>query len=244
MPLRTAIKLVFCCLYKYPFLFTNVRRFLAPLRTRMTTKTFGYIRVSATDQNEARQLTKMLDKGISERDIYIDKATGANFDRPLYQALKNNLRKGDLIYIDALDRLGRNYDGIISEWKFITRIIDADIVALDNETLFDSRKFKSMGDIGKLMEDQFLSLLAYVAEQERKKNKQRQQEGITDAKSKGKHLGRPILNLQTLSKLQQKTFEEKYPLWKDGKLTAVEFMQALDLKKSTFYKMIKEYEAS
>ena len=81
------------------------------------------------------------------------------------------IREGDLVYIDALDRLGRDYDGIISEWKYITREINADIVCLDNETLFDSRKFKTMGDFGKVMEEQFLSLLAYAAEQERKKNR-------------------------------------------------------------------------
>ncbi len=82
------------------------------------------------------------------------------------------IREGDLVYVDALDRLGRDYDGIILEWKHITREVGADIVCLDNETLFDSRKFKTMGDFGKVMEDQFLSLLAYVAEQERKKNGQ------------------------------------------------------------------------
>lgn len=92
------------------------------------------------------------------------------------------IREGDLIYIDALDRLGRDYDGIITEWKYITRDLNADIVCLDNETLFDSRKFRTMGDFGKVMEDQFLSLLAYVAEQERKKNRQRQAEGIEIAK--------------------------------------------------------------
>ncbi|MEH6946215.1 recombinase family protein [Bacillus sp. JJ634] len=210
----------------------------------VATKVFGYIRVSATDQNEARQLEKMLSKGINERDIYVDKATGANFERPLYQALRNNLREGDLVYIDALDRLGRDYDGIKKEWQHITREVNADIVILENEQLFDSRKFKSMGDMGKLMEDQFLSLLSYVAEQERKKIKQRQKEGIAVAKAKGKHLGRPKMGLDTLSKSQLKTFQEKYSEWKAGNIKAVEFMQILDLKKNTFYKIVKEYEAT
>jgi DNA invertase Pin-like site-specific DNA recombinase len=87
--------------------------------------------------------------------------------------------------MDALDRLGRDYDGIIREWRYITREVDADIVCLDNEALFDSRKFKTMGDIGRLLEDQFLSMLAYVAEQERKKNRQRQAEGIEVARMGG-----------------------------------------------------------
>lgn len=116
---------------------------------------------------------------------------GKDFDRPRYQAMRLMIREGDLVYIDALDRLGRDYDGIITEWKYITREIGADIVCLDNETLFDSQKFKTMGDFGKFMEDQFLSLLSYVAEQERKKNRQRQAEGIEAAKVDGVTFGRP-----------------------------------------------------
>lgn len=207
------------------------------------TKVFGYIRVSSKDQNEGRQKEKMLAKGVNDRDIYIDKATGANFDRPMYRALRNNLRKGDLIYIDALDRLGRNYDDVITEWKFITRELEADIVALDKESLFDSRRFKSMGDMGKLMEDQFLSLLSYIADQERIKIKQRQSEGIAMAKAQGKHLGRPKFSLESLSKHQRKILEEQYSEWKKGYIKGVTFMELLELKKNTFYKVIKEFEA-
>jgi len=208
----------------------------------MNTKVFGYIRVSAIDQNEGRQKAKMLAKGVNERDIYIDKATGANFDRPMYQALRNNVREGDLVYIDSLDRLGRNYDDVIAEWKYITREVKADIVALDKESLFDSRKFKQMDGIGKLLEDQLLSTLSYVAEQERVKIRQRQSEGIALAKSQGKHLGRPKMELNTLSKSQRKTLEEKYPEWKENTITGVQFMELLGLKKNTFYKIVKEYE--
>ena len=208
----------------------------------MNTKVFGYIRVSAIDQNEGRQKAKMLAKGVNERDIYIDKATGANFDRPMYQALRNNVREGDLVYIDSLDRLGRNYDDVIAEWKYITREVKADIVALDKESLFDSRKFKQMDGIGKLLEDQLLSTLSYVAEQEREKIRQRQSEGIALAKSQGKHLGRPKMELNTLSKSQRKTLEEKYPEWKENTITGVQFMELLGLKKNTFYKIVKEYE--
>ncbi|MCD4542356.1 recombinase family protein, partial [Klebsiella pneumoniae subsp. pneumoniae] len=144
-----------------------------------------------TDQNEERQIKKMLALGIEERMIFVDKQSGKDFNRPSYQTMKRILQKGDLLYLDALDRLGRDYEGIIYEWKHITRNIQADIVVLENETLFDSRKYREMGDIGKLMEDQFLNLLSYVAEQERKKIKQRQAEGIALAKSQGRHLGRP-----------------------------------------------------
>lgn len=210
------------------------------------TKIFGYIRVSTKDQNIERQLAKMLERGIQERDIFIDKMSGKNFDRPSYQALKIQLRKGDLVYIDALDRLGRNYDGMINEWKHITREIGADIVVLENETLFDSRKFKAMNTddskIGSLMEDQFLSLLSYVADQERKKILKRQAEGIAEARKAGKHLGRPKLDLSTLSKEQRDVLEANYEAWKRKELTGVKFADMLGLKKNSFYKVLKEYE--
>ncbi|WP_413363446.1 recombinase family protein [Lysinibacillus sp. 3P01SB] len=202
----------------------------------------GYVRVSDRDQNPDRQYKKMLELNIPERFIFIDKASGKDFNRPQYITMKNMLRAGDLIYIDALDRLGRNYDEIIKEWKYITRNIKADIILIENATLFDSRKFKGMNDIGKLMEDQFLSLLAYVAEQERNKILQRQKEGIAAAKAKGKHLGRPQFNLDNLSPTQLQNLSANYGIWKSKKITGVEFAKILQLKKSTFYKIINQYE--
>ncbi|HFK1812451.1 TPA: recombinase family protein [Bacillus cereus] len=203
---------------------------------------YGYIRVSTKDQNEQRQLHKMMERGVEARRIFVDKASGRHFDRPQYQLLRKVLSTGDMVYIDALDRMGRNYDEVISEWKYITRELQADIVVLENETLFDSRKFREMGDMGRLMEDQFLSLLSYVADQERKKIRQRQAEGIAVAKSQGKHLGRPQFNLSSLNQKQLYTIEETYPNWKNRKITAVQFMELLELKKNTFYKILKEYE--
>ena len=205
---------------------------------------YGYIRVSTKDQNEQRQLHKMLERGVEARRIFVDKASGRNFDRPQYQLLRKILSQGDIVYIDALDRMGRNYDEVISEWKYITRELQADIIVLENETLFDSRKFREMGDMGRLMEDQFLSLLSYVADQERKKIRQRQAEGIAVAKSQGKHLGRPQLNLSTLTQKQLLIIEETFPKWKNREITGVKFMELLELKKNTFYKIIKEYEKS
>lgn len=204
----------------------------------------GYIRVSTTDQNIERQLTKMQQLGIEERFTFIDKASGKDFNRPQYQAMKNVLREGDLVFIDALDRLGRNYEAIIKEWRHITRFINADVVVLENETLFDSRKFKSMGDVGMLMEDQFLSLLSYVADQERQKLLKRQAEGIAEAKKQGKHLGRPQLNINTISKQQRETLDQKYQSYKSKTISGVQFAEMLDLKKNSFYKIIKEYEAT
>ncbi|MBG9582204.1 recombinase [Bacillus thuringiensis] len=203
---------------------------------------YGYIRVSTKDQNEQRQLHKMMERGVEARRIFVDKASGRHFDRPHYQLLRKILSTGDIVYIDALDRIGRNYDEVISEWKYITREVQADIIVLENETLFDSRKFREMDDMGRLMEDQFLSLLSYVADQERKKIRQRQAEGITIAKSQGRHLGRPQLNLSTLNQKQLLTIEETYPKWQNKDITGVQFMELLGLKKNTFYKILKEYE--
>lgn len=194
----------------------------------------GYVRISSKDQNEARQIIKMRELGIEERFIFVDKASGKDFDREQYQAMKRIIREGDLVYLDSLDRLGRTYDGVIEEWKFITRTLNADIVTLDNASLFDSRKFKELGDIGKLMEDQFLSLLAYVAEQERKKIKQRQAEGIAVAKSQGKHLGRPVASVDT------KVLQKIYRSWKAGEITAVDASKNLGISKPTFYRRIRE----
>lgn len=196
----------------------------------------GYVRVSSKEQNEGRQLVKMRELGIEERFVFIDKQSGKDFDRPQYQAMKQVIREGDLVYIDALDRLGRDYDGIIAEWKYITRTMNADIVILENETLFDSRKFKAMGDMGKLMEDQFLSLLAYVAEQERKKIKTRQAEGIALCKSEGRAYGRHKVEIDDI-------FVSAYEQWKARKITAVKAMELAGMKKQTFYTRVKEHEA-
>ncbi|WP_341347096.1 recombinase family protein [Paenibacillus sp. FSL H3-0469] len=195
----------------------------------------AYGRVSTKEQNVERQLLKFRELGIEERFVFVDKQSGKDFDRPRYQAMRLMLREGDLVYVDALDRLGRDYDGIITEWKYITREIGADIVCLDNEILFDSRKFKTMGDFGKVMEDQFLSLLAYVAEQERKKNRSRQAEGIEVARTEGVTFGRPKHEIDN-------TFIEVYEAWKSGEFTATEAMRRIGMKKPTFYRRVKEYE--
>ena len=200
-------------------------------------RTFGYVRVSSKDQNAGRQLVKMQELGIDDKLIFTDKLSGKDFDRPQYQLMRRFIEAGDLVYIDALDRLGRNYDGIIDEWKYITRILNADIVILENETLFDSRKFKAMGDMGKLMEDQFLSLLSYVAEQERKKIKQRQAEGIALAKAEGRTYGRHKVCID-------ERFIRAYDQWRGNQITAVKAMELSGMKKVTFYARVKEYEIS
>ncbi|MBU2702433.1 DNA invertase Pin-like site-specific DNA recombinase [Sporomusaceae bacterium BoRhaA] len=177
----------------------------------------------------------MRELGIEEQFIFVDKQSGKNFDRPQYQAMKQVLGENDIVYIDALDRLGRDYDGIIREWKHITRERNADIVILENEALFDSRKFKARGDVGRLMEEQFSSLLSYVAERERKKIRQRQQEGIALAKAEGRAYGRRKVEIDD-------SFVLAYKQWRAGEITAVKAMELSGMKKVTFYARVKEYE--
>ncbi|GGD06153.1 recombinase family protein [Enterococcus wangshanyuanii] len=196
---------------------------------------FGYARVSTKEQNLDRQIQKFNDLGIESRYIFVDKQSGAEFDRPQYQLLLHMLRSGDIVYLDSLDRLGRNYSGVIEEWKYITRKIKADIIVLENSELFDSRKFKTMGDIGLLLEDQFLSMLSYVADQERKKSKLRQTEGIEIAKSAGTVFGRPKLAIT-------EEFKRQYFSWKNGEQTATDTINKLELSPSTFYRRVKEFE--
>ena len=194
----------------------------------------GYTRVSYKTQSLARQLETMSRLGIEDRFIFRDIASGKNFERPGYKAMKNVLREGDCLYIDALDRLGRDYDAIIAEWKEITRVLKCDIVALDNSSLFDSRKFREMGELGKLMEDQFLSLLAYVADNERKKTLERQKQGIKTAKSNGVKFGRP-------SSIQDwELFDRTAKRWERGEITAAEACRISGAKKTSFYKYTKE----
>ena len=193
----------------------------------------GYIRVSDKRQNPDRQIEKMLAIGIEERFIFVDRQSGKDFARPAYQSMKQVLREGDLLYLDALDRLGRNYDEIIDEWKELTRSLGVDIVVLEQESLFDNRRFREMGELGKLMEDQFLSLLSYVAEQERNKIRTRQREGINIAQRKGVRFGRPRVEMT-------EEFQEVVKRWRKGEVTAKEAMHICKMKPSTFYRRVEE----
>ena len=205
------------------------------------TKTFGYVRVSTKDQNTDRQIVDMQALGINDRDIFIDKASGKDFDRPQYQALKAQLRKGDLVYISSFDRLGRDSKAIKKEWEAITVEIGADIVVLDMP-LLDTRQYKDT--LGTFVSDLVLQVLSFMAQSEREKTLARQAEGIAVAKAKGKHLGRPQLNLSTVSKQQRADLLANYQAWKDKTITGVKFADILKLKKNSFYKIIKEYEAT
>lgn len=199
---------------------------------KYNTKTFAYCRVSSTDQNEDRQVEAMLELGINERDIFVDKCSGKNFDRPQYQALKLQLREGDVLVIKSIDRLGRNYKQICEEWREIVRDIKANIKVVDMPILDTTR---TDGLIGEVISDIVLQLLGYVAEQERAFIKQRQAEGIKLAKEKGKRLGKPPIKYPD-------NWQDIYQIWKSGSITAREAMKRLNLKPTSFYKLAKNYK--
>ena len=198
----------------------------------MSSRKFGYGRVSSKDQNEARQLKAFKDFGIDDRDIYVDKKSGKDFDREQYKLLKNILREDDLLVIQSIDRLGRNYEMIVNEWKDITKNIKADIVVLDMP-LLDTRQKKDL--LGTFINDLILSLLSYVAQTEREKIKTRQRQGIDIALSNGVKFGRPKID-------KPDNFDEVINDWKNKKITAREAMNLLNLKPNTFYNMVKEYK--
>ena len=195
----------------------------------MKSKIFGYARVSSKEQNEERQLVAFKEYGIDERDIYIDKQSGKDFNREQYSTLKHISRENDLLVIKSIDRLGRNYEMIINEWKDITKNIKADIVVIDMP-LLDTRKNKDL--LGTFISDLILQILSYVAEQERTFIKQRQKEGIASAKSNGVKFGRPKIE-------KPDNFDIVVSQWKNKEIKTKEALELLDLKSNTFYTMVK-----
>lgn len=196
----------------------------------MRNKIFGYARVSSKEQNEERQIVAFKEYGIDERDIYIDKQSGKDFNREQYNILKHILRENDILVIKSIDRLGRNYNMIIDEWKDITKNIKADIVVIDMP-LLDTTKNKDL--LGTFISDLILQILSYVAEQERNFIKQRQKEGISTAMNKGIKFGRP-----TIEKPQN--FDIVISKWKNKEIKTKEAIEQLGLKPSTFYNMVKK----
>lgn len=195
---------------------------------------FMYIRCSAKDQNEARQVAKAKELGIDDRHIFIEKASGKDFDRPVYQGMKNAaLREGDVLYIDSLDRLGRNYEGIVAEWQCLTKELNVDIVVLDMP-LLDTRKNKDL--LGTLISDIVLQLLSYVAESEREKIRTRQREGIEAAKREGKYTGRKPVEVDKFE------FARLYKEVLSGERTNKYVMDKLGLKRNTYYNLVNEFK--
>ena len=193
---------------------------------------YGYVRVSTKDQNEDRQLEAMKQLEILEKNIYVEKISGKDFNRPIYQRLVRKLKPDDLLYIKSIDRLGRNYEEILEQWRVLTKEKKIDIVVLDMP-LLDTRRGKDL--MGTFLSDIVLQVLSFVAENERSNIKKRQAEGIAVAKAKGVRFGRPPKPLP-------EEFYKVYEEWKEGKITGVVAANVCNMPVSTFLYKAKSYE--
>ena len=194
---------------------------------------FGYVRVSSQEQNEDRQLISMEQAGVPNNNINIDKQSGKDFNRPNYKRLMKKLRSGDTLFIKSIDRLGRNYEEILNQWRIITKEKSVDVVVIDMP-LLDTRHEKNL--LGTFISDIVLQLLSYVSETERTNIKQRQAEGIAAAKKRGVKFGRPIKEMPP-------NFGELIMQWEKKELTMQEIMKTYDMSESTFYRRMREYNA-
>ena len=195
-------------------------------------KTYGDVRVSATDQNEDRQLIAMQEKNVPEINIYTDKQSGKDFNRPQYKRLLKNIKKGDLLYILSIDRLGRNYGEIQKQWHRLTKEVGIDICVIDMP-LLDTRNGKDL--MGTFIADLVLQILSFVAESERDNIRKRQQQGINAAREKGVKFGRPETVLPD-------NFPKIIKEWEKGKITTEEAARKCNTSRSTFYRKVQKYK--
>ncbi len=193
--------------------------------------TYGYIRVSSTDQNEARQWAALRSRGIQSGRIYVDKQSGKDFQRPEYQRLVARLRSGDLVCVLSIDRLGRNYGEILEQWRVLTKEIQADVCVLDMPML-DTRNGKDL--MGTFIADLTLQILSFVAQKERENIRQRQAEGIAAAKERGVQFGRPVVPAP-------EDFPAIISEWESGQLPFAEALAQTGLSCGTFYRRLREY---
>lgn len=200
----------------------------------MQGNSYGYIRVSSTDQNEERQMVAMRNAEVSERHIYRDKQSGKDFERPEYKKLIRKLVPGDILYILSIDRLGRNYEEIQNQWRILTREKGVDIVVLDMP-LLDTRRGKDL--VGTFLSDIVLQVLSFVAQNERENIRSRQAQGIAAARDRGVHLGRP-------EKAVPENFAQIVRDWEDRKITRTEALQKSDLTQATFYRRLRDFQFS
>lgn len=191
----------------------------------ITANTYGYIRVSTREQNEDRQINALREKAVPEDNIYMDKQSGKDFDRPNYKKLLRKLKKDDLLYVKSIDRLGRNYEEILAQWRIITKEKGVDIVVLDMP-LLDTRRGKDL--MGTFLADIVLQVLSFVAENERTNIRQRQAEGIAAAKARGVRFGRPPKPLP-------ENFHAVHRDWRNKKVTLRQAAEARGMPESTFY---------
>lgn len=196
--------------------------------------TYGYVRVSSTDQNEDRQMIALSEYNIPKKNIYMDKQSGKDFDRPQYKKLTRKLKSGDLLYIMSIDRLGRNYEEIQKQWRILTKDIGIDICVLDMP-LLDTRQGKDL--MGTFIADLILQILSFVAQSERKNIKKRQAEGIAAAKEKGVKFGRPELKIPD-------DFGKIIRQWEHKQISITEIVKRCNISEATFYRRLREYRLS
>lgn len=190
--------------------------------------TYGYVRVSSRDQNEERQIIAMHEFGVDDKQIYLDKQSGKDFDRPQYRKLMRKLKNGDTLVIKSIDRLGRNYDEILVQWRMITKQKQAAIVVLDMP-LLDTRQNRDL--TGTLIADIVLQLLSYVAQTEREFIKQRQKEGIAAAKARGVQFGRAPME-------RPADYDQVKNLWQQNIISAREAGRQLGITHKTFLRWV------
>ena len=195
----------------------------------MTCQIYGYVRVSTKDQNEDRQMIAMLEFPVPEKNIIVEKQSGKDFNRPRYRRLIRKMKKGDLLVIKSIDRLGRNYEEIIQQWRYLTKEKGIDIVVLDM-ALLDTREGKDL--TGTLIADLVLQLLSYVAQTERENIRQRQKEGIQAAKRKGVQFGRPKIPVPD-------QFTELKQQWKNNEISSRQAASQLSVSHETFLRWCK-----
>lgn len=198
----------------------------------MSKNIYGYVRVSSKDQNIERQLLALTNSGIPQKQIYIDRQSGKDFERPAYKRLVRKLKEGDILITKSIDRLGRNYEEIMEQWRIITKVKGADIIIQDMP-LLDTSKTKDL--LGTFISDIVLQLLSFVAENERESIRQRQAEGIAAAQIRGVRFGKPRIPLP-------ENFPELYEQWHEKKITIKEFANLCKLSRSTLYVRISEYK--
>ena len=192
---------------------------------------YGYVRVSSTDQNEDRQTDAMQKLGIAKENIYTDKQSGKDFNRPMYRKLLKKLQKGDTLYILSIDRLGRNYEEIQNQWRYLTHEREIAIFVIDMPIL--SRKLD--GDLmTTFLADIVLQILSFVAQNERENIRRRQAEGIAVAKERGLKFGRPPKPLP-------ENFPEIVAEWESGKLKSAEVAKLCGMSEATFFHRLREY---
>ena len=196
----------------------------------MKNKIFGYSRVSSKDQHEDRQIAEFKKLNIEDRDIFIDKKSGKDFDRENYNILKTILREGDLLVVDSIDRLGRDYNMILEEWRDITKRIKADIKVIDMP-LLDTTLHKDL--LGTFVCDLVLQVLSFNAHKQRESINRNQRKGIDVAKEKGVKFGRPKIE-------KPQNFDIIVNQWKNKEIKTKEAMEILGLKPNTFYNMVND----